>query len=46
MNPSGFVLLSDMVPGIVQEMRYDSTYNFIGDRVDGYEQLQRTISPG
>lgn len=38
MDPSGFVLLSDMVPGIIQEIRYYSTYNFIGDRIDGYEE--------
>ena len=38
MNPSGFVLLSDYVPHIVQEIRYFSTYNFIGDRIDGYEE--------
>lgn len=37
-DPSGFVLLSDCVPGIIQEIRYYSTYNFIGDRVDGYEE--------
>ncbi len=35
---SGFVLLSDYVPAIVQEIRYYSTYNFIGDRIDGYEE--------
>ncbi len=38
MDPSGFVLLADYVPSIVQEIRYYSTYNFIGDRIDGYEQ--------
>ena len=38
MDPSGFVLLADYIPGIVQEIRYYSTYNFIGDRIDGYEQ--------
>ena len=38
MDPSGFVVLSDYVPGIVQEIRYFSTYNFIGDRIDGYEE--------
>ena len=38
MDPSGFVLLSDYVPGIVQEIRYYSTYNFIGERIDGYEE--------
>ena len=37
MDPSGFVLLADFVPGIVQEIRYYSTYNFVGDRIDGYE---------
>ena len=36
-DASGFVLLSDYVPGIVQEIRYFSTYNFVGDRIDGYE---------
>ena len=38
MDPSGFVLLADYVPSIVQEIRYYSTYNFIGDKIDGYEQ--------
>ena len=38
MDPSGFVLLADFVPGIVQEIRYYSTYNFVGDRIDGYEE--------
>jgi len=37
-DPSGFVLLSDAVPGIIQEIRYFSTFNFIGDRIDGYEE--------
>lgn len=36
-DPSGFVILSEHVPQIVQEIRYHSTYNFIGDRIDGYE---------
>ena len=38
MDPSGFVVLSDYVPDIVQEIRYYSTYNFIGERIDGYEE--------
>ncbi len=38
MNPSGFVVLADYVPSIIQEIRYYSTYNFIGDRIDGYEE--------
>ncbi len=36
-DSSDFVLLSDVVPGIIQEIRYHSTYNFIGDKIDGYE---------
>ena len=38
MDPSGFVLLSDVIPHIIQEIRYFSTYNFLGERVDGYEE--------
>ena len=38
MNPSGFVVLADFVPSIVQEIRYHSSYNFIGERIDGYEE--------
>ncbi|MBR5365657.1 MAG: M15 family metallopeptidase [Clostridia bacterium] len=38
MDPSGFVLLADFVPGVIQEIRYYTTYNFIGDRIDGYEE--------
>ena len=38
MDPSDFVVLADFVPGIIQEIRYYSTYNFIGDRIDGYEE--------
>ena len=38
MNPSGFVVLADFVPSIIQEIRYHSSYNFIGERIDGYEE--------
>ena len=38
MDSSDFVLLSDYVPEIIQEIRYFSTYNFVGDRIDGYEE--------
>ena len=38
MDSSSFVVLADYVPGIIQEIRYHSTYNFIGDRIDGYEE--------
>ena len=37
-DSSEFVLLADYVPHIVQEIRYYSTYNFIGERIDGYEE--------
>lgn len=37
MDASGFVLLADYIPSVIQEIRYHSTYNFIGDRIDGYE---------
>ena len=38
MDPSGFILLAEEVPQIIQEIRYYSTYNFIGERIDGYEE--------
>ena len=37
-DASGFVLLSDAVPDAILEIRYYSTYNFVGDRIDGYEE--------
>lgn len=36
LDPSGFVLLSDAVPDAILEIRYYSTYNFVGERIDGY----------
>ena len=35
---SQFVVLSDAVPDAILEIRYYSTYNFVGDRIDGYEE--------
>ena len=37
-DASDFVLLSDEVPDAILEIRYYSTYNFVGDRIDGYDQ--------
>lgn len=37
-DASGFVLLTDVVPDVILEIRYFSTYNFVGERVDGYEE--------
>ena len=34
--PDGFVLVSDVVPDIIQEIRYYTTYNFVGNRIDSY----------
>ena len=33
-----FVLVTDTVPDAILEMRYYSTYNFIGERIPGYEE--------
>lgn len=38
MDPSGFVILGDFIPGIIQEIRYCTTFNFVGEKIDGYEQ--------
>lgn len=37
-DASDFVLLSEAVPDIILEIRYYSTFNFIGDRIDGYDE--------
>ena len=37
-DPSGFVVLTDFVPDAVIELRYFSEYNFVGAKVDGYEE--------
>ena len=37
-SAEGFVLLADAVPDVIQEIRYYSTYNFVGERIDGYEE--------
>lgn len=37
-DASGFVLLSEAVPDALLEIRYYSTYNFVGDRIEGYEE--------
>jgi len=35
--PDGFVRVSDAVPDAILEIRYYSTYNFVGERIDGYD---------
>ena len=36
-DSSGFVELSEAVPDVILEPRYYSTYNFVGDRIAGYQ---------
>lgn len=35
--PGDFVHLSEVAPEIAQEMRYFTSYNFVGEPIDGYE---------
>lgn len=37
-DASGFVLVSDIIPDAVLDIRYYTTFNFLGERVDGYEE--------
>ena len=36
-DKSGFVLLTDVIPDMLLEIRYYSTFNFVGERIDGYK---------
>ena len=38
MDSSQFVNITDVVPDAILEIRYFSTYNFVGARIDGYEE--------
>jgi len=35
---SGFVSIAEAIPDVILEIRYYSTFNFIGERIDGYER--------
>ena len=37
-DASQFVNLADAVPDAILEIRYHSTYNFVGTRIDGYQE--------
>ena len=37
-DSSAFVTLTDVVPDVILEIRYYGTYNFVGTRIDGYEE--------
>jgi len=36
-RPDGFVSVSEVIPDVLLDVRYYSTYNFVSERVDGYE---------
>ena len=38
MDSSDFCIITDSIPDVILEIRYFSTYNFIGTRIPGYEQ--------
>lgn len=37
-DSSGFVLLAEVVPEILLDIRYYYSFNFVGERIDGYEE--------
>ncbi len=43
-DATGFVSVTDVVPDAMLDIRYYSTYNFVGDRINGYEQPMALIS--
>ena len=43
-DTSMFVMLADAVPDAILEIRYFSTYNFVGQRIDGYLQPQAMLT--
>ena len=38
LDSSQFVNITDVIPDVILEIRYYSTYNFVGARIDGYEE--------
>lgn len=37
-DSSGFVSVGDVIPEAILEIRYYTDYNFVGERIDGYEE--------
>lgn len=37
-DASDFVLVTDVIPEVILEIRYYSSFNFVGTRIDGYEE--------
>jgi len=42
--PAGFVDAAAVVPGLVVDMRYFGSDNFVGERIDGYQQPRCVLS--
>ncbi len=42
--PDGFVYVSEVIPDIVEDLRYYGENNFLGARVDGYEAPRAVLS--
>lgn len=38
MDYDKFVFIDEVIPNILLEIRYFSNYNFVGERIDGYEE--------
>ena len=42
--PDGFVYLRDVAPGVAQEIRYATAYNFVGQRIDSYDAAECVLT--
>ena len=43
-DPTGFVMLTQAVPDAILEIRYHTTYNFVGERIDGYFEPEALLT--
>ena len=43
-DSSQFVTITDVVPDVILEIRYFGTYNFVGTRIDGYEEPKALLT--
>lgn len=43
-DATGFVSVSDVIPDVILDIRYYSGNNFVGDRIDGYEDPLALLS--
>ena len=41
--PAGFVFLRDVEPGIIQDMRYATSNNFVGKPLRGYDAVECVV---